>query len=1736
MIRRIQLFALLSPVLLWGCPSSGPPVGLNTDGYVPDALIVDVPGQTDVSGPEGCALDADCPGGVCNLFTHTCVECIDDADCGDKAYCSKWQCVPMVDCEEDSDCPEGSVCDPESAVCVECVDDDDCPGGQCEENHCSLPCDNGCPGGMVCDELTNLCVECLGDENCPEVEWCYLADNECFDDQCEPWALGCVGNSTAVCAANGSGWTDLVPCNNGLVCFNGECVDKEICEPGVVSCLDEFTVLVCNDDGTELWKKPCPEGTFCADGNCIEDCVPDCADKECGPSNCPGFSCGECPEEWHCGDDFICQPGICSPGQTACIDGGVAKCMGPEEGWSESMPCPPGSFCVNGECQEQPWECVPGDKICKGNTPLFCLEDGSGWEAGKECPPDAPCVNGKCQDEPWWCEPGEMACEGNTVIMCGDDGQEWYVMWDCPPGTQCQWGGECVPGGTSDCEDVLNCMMDFESFEPDPWVAEKCFDDMGPSEIAIEIYFCVFDFCGMWQPENDCFEFALYEGCGWLYQECTQGCTPNCWNKECGGDGCGGSCGWCPQGLQCQGGQCIPTGQSQCKDVIECAMEMPCPPDIDPYMCLMGCSENGEVPDMAVELYFCVVEMCNEWNPWNECFEWALKEECGWAWEECMEECQPNCWNKECGGDGCGGSCGWCPPGLECNQGLCMPWQEQECAEVIDCMMGMPCEGPEPWWCLEECSQGQEIPGLAVELVMCVSQMCDGWMPWDECFQWALEMECGWLYQECMGGCQPDCAGKQCGPDGCGGQCGVCPPGLMCTAAAKCEKPCEPQCWSADGTFKECGGDGCGGSCGVCPAGTSCISSICVQICEPDCFGKQCGSDGCGGSCGLCDAEEACKLGACVVSLSCEELADCVFSCPPNSEDCGTQCWLDSSAAAKQQWVELMACVEEQCGPNSPPGCPQQAIFGACGDYWNECQNCTPDCVGKMCGADGCGGDCGDCPGGYVCDNFGTCLCQPQCEGKECGNDGCGGQCGECTAAEVCNFLGFCVCNPQCDNKQCGPDGCGGSCGFCDAGLSCNPNGKCTPGGPQNCGNGFCQPNQGESCANCPQDCPCGGACCEPKNEPGCDDPDIMWCVCEMDPFCCEMSWDSLCVDEAQDMCGLDCGGGCEPNCFNKECGADGCDGSCGNCPAGSSCNSGGICVQTCKPDCSGKECGSDGCGGSCGLCPDSMACDNDECITSLTCADVVECLWQCPPDDEDCGAGCWQDASPDTKQQWWQLQGCILGFCGEEPNDGCWSEATQGPCQEEWYGCLDCTPECVGSQCGPDGCGGSCGDCPGGYVCDNFGTCLCQPQCQGKVCGNDGCGGSCGTCPAGDVCNYLGQCVCMPKCQNKECGNDGCGGSCGQCPAGEVCQQGVCQVPPHCGNDFCQPNLGEDCQTCPEDCQCYSGDCCQSNPTPGCDDPDITACVCEMDSFCCNNQWDGLCVSEAQEQCGADCPCYPNCQGKQCGNDGCGGSCGQCPPGSQCNWNGQCTGSNSCGNGYCQMWQGENCETCPEDCGPCGCGDGACDMAAENCETCPEDCGPCPCEPQCWSADGEKLECGPDGCGGVCGYCPDNAKCVSGHCITACQPNCTIFGFPKQCGSDGCGGSCGTCPVGTQCDALTYQCVDPCQPQCEGKECGGDGCGGTCGQCPEGMECNGGTCGANYNCVDMIECGIECGFTMNCVWQCYGNGDQESQTLFQQLAFCVMQQCGLNIDNVCVIGAFATDCAQQYQQCAADQ
>lgn len=489
------------------------------------------------------------------------------------------------------------------------------------------------------------------------------------------------------------------------------------------------------------------------------------------------------------------------------------------------------------------------------------------------------------------------------------------------------------------------------------------------------------------------------------------------------------------------------------------------------------------------------------------------------------------------------------------------------------------------------------------------------------------------------------------------------------------------------------------------------------------------GNDSCSGISyeGICDGKtlKYCQNGQ-IISQNCQ--ACCMWFHQNEYYACGN--WQGCQSCANECTNGQAGCSSEfthswSCGQDDDDDCLERVYLaceetGLCDVATSQCLGggCDPQCGGKNCGADGCGGSCGQCAGNSVCTN-GLCVCTPACGNKECGGDGCGGNCGNCPAGHQCQ-AGNCVCVPNCDGKSCGSDGCGGNCGTCGPGLTCTIDGicSCVPActnkqcGDDGCG-GFCGTCLvGESCAA--GQCVCVPACdgmeCGPDSCGG---------------TCGVCAGNDLCLDG---VCH------CVPDCAGKACGDDGCGATCGDCPVDFFCEDGTCKEGECIPDCENKTCGNDACGGSCGPCG-----DNEECI-DYACKPVI-CEPKCI--DKTCG--------PD---------GCG-GSCGE-----CEGELA---CQD---GICACAPKCDGKNCGADGCGGVCGECEPGWYC-KYGLCSeseCLPSCAGIECGDDGCGGVCGTCGEGFECTSNGVCQeivdCDPKvawhCEDDQlfwvdsCGNPG--------------------------------------------------------------------------------------------------------------------------------------------------------------------------------------------------------------------------------------------------------------------------------------------------------------------------------------------------------------------------------------------
>ncbi|MGM0576403.1 MAG: hypothetical protein ACQEXJ_11790 [Myxococcota bacterium] len=493
------------------------------------------------------------------------------------------------------------------------------------------------------------------------------------------------------------------------------------------------------------------------------------------------------------------------------------------------------------------------------------------------------------------------------------------------------------------------------------------------------------------------------------------------------------------------------------------------------------------------------------------------------------------------------------------------------------------------------------------------------------------------------------------------------------------------------------------------------------------------------------------------------------------------------------------------------------------------------------------------------------------------------------------------ACVPDCEGNVCGPDGCGGSCGDCA------------------CGDGVCQ--AGESPESCALDCgPCGDGTCGIGEDAQVDGG--LACPADCAPEC----GDGICEDaETPESCRFDCGG-----CGDGLCGPndDGCFEDCLFGCGDGTCNAlveQETCPQDCPPECGDGECGATesplSCPADCATCGDGMCTggeDEASCFDDCNplCGDGAcragDTVESCPEDCGPCGDGvCGLHESPES----------CPADCAATCGDGtCGDGEDEGTCPAD----CACLPECEGVECGEDPCGYVCGVCGDGFECTGEGICACVPDCEGRVCGDDGCGGSCGACDPGlhceggqcacdfvtcdgGCCEEGGVCVddacCMPDCEGRECGPDGCGGTCGECPFAYECEPdaGICEWQVFCGNGVCEPDAAEpeDCNTCAEDCGCEAegicgadGACCD----PACDGlecgpdgcggtcgtcGDLSTCadgLCACDFEAC----EGACCAEG-EVCDAGACCQPSCDGRSCGSDGCGGSCGTCPDGFGC-------------------------------------------------------------------------------------------------------------------------------------------------------------------------------------------------------------------------------------------------------------
>jgi|GEM_PF-1743636 len=810
--------------------------------------------------------------------------------------------------------------------------------------------------------------------------------------------------------------------------------------------------------------------------------------------------------------------------------------------------------------------------------------------------------------------------------------------------------------------------------------------------------------------------------------------------------------------------------------------------------------------------------------------------------------------------------------------------------------------------------------------------------------------------------------------------------------------------------------------------------------------------------------------------ICCWNYGPCCGDCGYNS--CGNECGYcgnEPCAPPPDPCAGNTNCGE--CGnPACPPPDPCTSDPICCGSYGTECGPCGRDSCPPP---DPCAGNtnCGEC-GNPACPPPDPCAGNTNC--GECGNPACpppdpcpvgrGSCCGTC---------GFDACGTQCGtcrNEPCPPE----CVGYQGQACNCNSCGQCSSYDCSgNCGPTPSDPS-GQSCGYCGYTTDCSGRC--PS------DPRVSCGYCGMTADC-----SGMCPANPSGQfcgyCGLttDCSGGCPANPSWQSCGYCGYTTDCsGRCPSDPrvSCGYCGMtadCNGNCPANPSGQSCGYCGlttdCSGGCPANPSGQFCGY--------CGYTTDCSGMCPanPSGQSCGyCGLTTDCSGGCPAN---PSGQSCGYCG-------YTTDCSGMCPSDpRVSCGYCgmTADCNGN-CPANPSGQSCGYC--GLTTDCSGGCPANPS--GQFCGSCGgetyCDGSCSLlCGINQVCYGTPASCCTPNCNSKTCGSDGCGGSCGTCPDGQTCSNENC-VSIFCPDGNCVPGTSD----------CTSGTeikCIFDYASPG--------------GFSCGKRVDvgNWCLAYPSTPVlmpDCSCGCTPNCNGKQCGSDGCVGSCG--PQTANCPLTyGTCsvTGTKTCSGtsyGTCQGTDprpancaGKKCgdDGCGGSCGTCtyGCTSGQCNACASSgdCGNTVKPsywcsgtfvCGPENSGPQCGSAGGPLYCYWPTTCvdcawlgmqcsGGTC-VCPQGQKLVSGQGCCAsnidtscgscggtikCDGTCSVpnpIGYGTSCGNcgligcNGCAGE-GVCsPSSTQCSNGVYQsCSSGCGWQNSGTDGDGDGVDNQC-------------------------------------------------------------------------------------------
>ena len=538
-----------------------------------------------------------------------------------------------------------------------------------------------------------------------------------------------------------------------------------------------------------------------------------------------------------------------------------------------------------------------------------------------------------------------------------------------------------------------------------------------------------------------------------------------------------------------------------------------------------------------------------------------------------------------------------------------------------------------------------------------------------------------------------------------------------------------------------------------------------VNLCDDDndCTEDKCtGEEGCvndvleAGPCedgDPCTVADHCVDGTCIgdpveceddnpcTDNICTETGGCEY--PSNSDPCDDQnpCTLADTCADGKCDGTKVPCdcqQDEDCGEledadlcNGTLVCDTQVLPYKCVVDPGTVVTCPqPEGEDAFCRQPHCAPGTGECSfvphhEGFLCDNADACTFNTACaegvcaggsqvncnDGNPCTDDSCDSEagCAHVNNDAACNDGDICTTLDACSEGECN----GGPVLDCDDGdvcnglESCDPDTGCKSGVPLECDDGnpcngveSCDPMDGCQAGEA-VDCNDGNQCtddaCDPQG--GCVSAELTGPECDDGNACTELDvcQEGLCVGSGA----LDCSD-------DNPCTDSACDPGVGCVTTLNQalCDDGDVCTT-------GDHCDLGDCASTGELvCDDGNVCTDDSCDPDAGCQFI--------PNQDGCDDG---DACTDGDS-------CAGGWCIAGPELDCADEnvCTENACDSD-FGCVTTLLE-EGSLCGENK----------HWQCTQ-GACVCNPDCVGRDCGDDGCGASCGECDAGKFCS-LSRCL----------------------------------------------------------------------------------------------------------------------------------------------------------------------------------------------------------------------------------------------------------------------------------------------------------------------------------------------------------------------------------------------------------